>query len=488
MKKRFKHDLSTYRLQTMAAGALHVLDCTEVLGNTTCYGNTEGLLRTLPLNSPVMHPLHMEIMHFFVPTRLIWSEWEKFITNGEYGSTPPVHPTMTVSYMTAGEGSLLNELGLKALHNPDAGVVINPLPLRAYQKIMNDYFIDQDLTTPVALSTASGADSTTSTNLFISAWKKDYFTTARPWPQKGAAVSIPQANVVSNGESILINNGAGSGDRNIEFGGSSLNYSGVGTSGDAEFGDETGLELDDTATIDDLNLAGALQKFLRNRAKEGSRYIEYLKNAFGATVQDSRLQRSELISRGRKTIQFSEVLQTAEGTNPVGTLRGRGVSGMSTNKFKYYCPEHGYVLTLARVLPEPIYMDASPRFFFKDALTDYYQREFDNIGQQPIWEAEVNVSNVPSGNKKTWAFQDPYDDYRTKISKVCGLMLSTYNTWHMARGSNGTSMPALNDAFIRELPTKRIYAIDSYDNLQIMAYNKLIVRSVVPKRRREPVF
>lgn len=490
LRKRYKHDISQYHNKTMAMGTWDVLDMKEMLGGETYFGNTEAVIRTMPMVGPTMHPIRVKIVHGFCPTRLIWEDFEAFITNGEYGSTPPVHPTVALDASNAGIGSLSHSIHRCPLENAETATW-SVLPFRAYQKFVTDWLIDQDLSTKPTISLASGTDSTTTLTGAQCCWKKDYFTTARPWPQKGAAVPIPADNNVqieSDGNAIQVRTvvaspstdrnlyGAAVGTNPVQVGGADI------TSDDnLKFGTETGLQVDvgdAMGTIDDLSVSVALQRFLRNRAKWGSRLTEYLKQSFGVNAQDSRLQRSEFISQGQKTLQFSEVLQTAEGADPVGTLKGHGIGGLGSNTFKYYAQEPGFFFTLISIMPEPIYMRAVPKFAFKRTFEDYFQPEFKATGQMPILKGEINGKAGDVVNNETWAWNDPYDDYRFAASGVSGLMYSTYKDWHVARDGAYT----LNDAFIRELPSDRIFASGDPDSFQVFAFNKVIKRSPVPRR------
>lgn len=492
MKKRYKHNLSNYHNMTIAMGPFSPMDIKECLGGDTIEGHSEAIIRFMPMVGPTMHPVRAKIIHGFVPTRLIWSDFEAFITNGTYGSTPPVHPTITLTAANAGVGSLADTLGIPPLSGGDTKAV-SALPFRAYQKFVIDWLMDQDLDTAPALSTASGADVTTSTLGWNSSWKKDYLTTARPWPQKGASVPIPTSSTddtldvtrKSNAAAVkLLKSGTNTQAAAGALAGSVSGSDTYLANADTLSIDPNGtLEVDLSAgmgTIDDLNMSVALQRFLRNRAKWGSRLTEYLKQ-FGVRAQDARLQRSELISQGVATVQFSEVLQTAEGTDGVGTMKGHGVGGLGSNKFRYYCQEPGFFFTLISVMPEPFYTYTTEKFWHKATFEDYFQKEFLRTGQQPIYQEEVQIN--AASPKTVWGYNDPYDDYRFSYNRVSGLMRTTYKDWHVAR--EGT--PTLNSAFIRGLPDDRIFQSSAPDSIQVFGYNKVHMRRVVPRTTPQAV-
>ena len=198
--KRSKHSLSHYKLFTGLMGKLIPVACYEVLPGDSVQQATSLLLRTLPLNAPVMHPVSVRIHHWFVPNWLIWSGWESFITGGSDGEgdgtvipyiTTPASPGVV-------ESSLADYLGIPP------GVIsrgVSALPFRAYSLIFNENYRDQDLVSPLTVSVASGSDTTTNTTLQSVAWEKDRNTSARPWPQKGPGVQLPlgtSANVMTS--------------------------------------------------------------------------------------------------------------------------------------------------------------------------------------------------------------------------------------------------------------------------------------------------
>lgn len=193
--KRSKFSLSHYKLFSCDMGELVPIGLTEVLPGDTIQQATSALIRVSPLLAPVMHPVHVRIHHWFVPFRIIWEDWEDFITGGPDGNDASVFPTISP---TVTEGSLADYLGVP----PTYASPVSALPFRAYQMIFNEWYRDQDLVTPAAISLASGTDGTTSSVLQNGAWEKDYFTSARPWTQKGPDITIgiaSSAPVVSDG-------------------------------------------------------------------------------------------------------------------------------------------------------------------------------------------------------------------------------------------------------------------------------------------------
>ena len=185
--KRSKFNLSHYHLLTCDMGKLVPCGVTDVLPGDTFVGSTSALVRMSPMVAPVMHPIEVRIHHWFVPYRLLWDEFEDFITGGATGMDTPAFPQVNVN--NASISSLHDYFGIPTEKKQD--LKVSALPYRAYALIYNNFYRDQDLEQEIPIAYASGVDSTTNTTLQNVAWSKDYFTTARPWTQKGPEVTVP---------------------------------------------------------------------------------------------------------------------------------------------------------------------------------------------------------------------------------------------------------------------------------------------------------
>lgn len=489
--KRSKFNLSYTNLLTCDMGELVPIGITEVLPGDTVQQATSALIRCSPMLSPVMHPVRVAIHHWFVPHRIIWEDWENFITGGPDGMDASVFPTITMpGGGGAAVGSLADYLGVPTAVN---SLVVSALPFRAYAAIWNEFYRDQDLQTALVIDETSGADTTTNTALQNADWEKDYFTSARPWEQKGPAITIPlgtQAPV----SGILIRDNVTTSARTGTFwptsGSSQVNPIGAGIHVDETiartqsaalvsstnrpqiFADLTGASA---ITVNALREAMALQRYEEARARYGSRYVEYLRY-LGVRSSDARLQRPEYLGGGRQTIQFSEVLQTAEGTNPVGKMRGHGIGAMRSNRYRKFFEEHGYIISLMTTRPKTIYAQGLFRHWNRRVKEDYWQQELQHIGQQEILNKELYAAHAtPDG---TFGFQDRYDEYRRSESLIHGEFRSTtLDFWHLARIFGST--PALNASFVSSVPTKRIFADTAADGLYINAKHSIQARRMV---------
>ena len=484
--KRSKFSLSNTKLFSCDLGELIPCGLTEVLPGDTLQQSTSCLVRLSPLLAPVMHPTHVHISHWFVPHRLIWEDWEDFITGGPDGNNASTFPTIDMGGSGAAIGSLGDYLGVPTAV---ANLEVSALPFRAYALIWNEWFRDQDLETELTIDLTSGADTTTNTALQNAAWEKDYLTSARPWEQKGPSITVPigtSAPVVGLDEDITLSNEADSNPKILRTIASGNDFQRVGLTdnpsapGDARW-ENTALEADlSTATgvsVTVLREALALQRFEEARARFGSRYVEYLRY-LGVRSSDARLQRPEFLAGGRYPVQYSEVLQTAEGTDPVGELRGHGIGVARSNRYRRFIEEHGYVLSLVHVRPKTIYAQGLHRTWNRRVKEDFYQKELVAIGQQEVLNKEVYAAHTtPDG---TFGYQDRYDEYRRMESSVSGEFRDTLDFWHFAR--QFSSDPALNADFVKCVPTENPFAVPSADVLYMMARHSIQARRLLPKR------
>lgn len=482
--KRSKHSLSHYKLLSCDMGELVPIGLTEVLPGDTIQQATSALVRCSPLLAPVMHPVHVRIHHWFVPHRLVWEDWEDFITGGPDGMDTSVFPTVAMPGVTGAPlGSLADYLGVPT---GVAGLQVSALPFRGYAMIFNEWYRDQDLQAEIPVKFTSGSDNVTNTALQNCAWEKDYFTSARPWEQKGPAITIPlgsTAPVVSNNSDFYLRSTADGTDRIAQML-SPDSYAlkapaMTGGTANARWGSQTGLRTDLTGasavTVNVLREAMALQRYEEARARYGSRYVEYLRY-LSVRSSDARLQRPEYLGGGKTTLQFSEVLQTAEGTDPVGEMRGHGISAVRSNRYRRFFEEHGYVYSFISVRPKTIYAQGLPRTWNRRTKEDFWQRELQHIGQQEILNKELYAAHAnPDG---TFGFQDRYDEYRRTESSIAGEFRNTLlDFWHMARVFGAT--PALNADFVKCVPTERTFAVPSQDVLYIMANHSIQARRLV---------
>lgn len=478
-------------------GELIPIGLVEVLPGDIFRHGTSLLIRLAPMLAPIFSQLNVTVFQFYVPTRIVWDDFEKFITGGPDGDDASVHPYITFATGVA-VGSLGDYFGIPPGVNNVGGTGasggVSAIPFRGYAKIFNEWIRDEDLDSELVVSTASGQDTTTNTALQNIRWEKDYFTAARPFEQKGPSVTIPvgtQAPVVGIGSRASIGPVAGP-DNVKETGGATVSYpnsygvvaneilmransTGVGTVPQiyADLSAVTGIP------VTELRLANALQRFMELSSHRGSRYVEYLLSRFGVRSSDARLQRPELLSRSKQVVQISEVLATAEGTNTdVGDLKGHGIGAMRSNRYMRMFEEHGYVFTLMAVQPKTMYVQGLHKTWSRRDKYDYFQPETQFIGDQEIANKEIYAGAAqPSG---IFGWTPRYQEYREQPNRIAGeFRTTTLDFWHQARIFS--SEPALNAAFVTSNPTERIFAVPSQDVLYVTANHSLQARRVISK-------
>lgn len=476
-------------------GELIPIGLLEVLPGDIFRHGTSLLIRLAPMLAPIFSQLNVTVFQFYVPDRICWSGFENFITGGPDGDDATAHPY--IEFPTGVTlGSLGDYYGLPPSVNNlgGAGIGVSAIPFRGYAKIFNEYMRDEDLDTELPVVDTDGADTTTNTTLQKIRWEKDYFTSARPFEQKGSTVTIPvgsQAPVkgIAFRNDMLYNTTPGATFKESD-GASATQNNWANLAAVAQQvvrGDNTSkipaLYADLSAVtgipISELRLANALQRFMELSSHRGSRYVEYLLSRFGVRSSDARLQRPELLSRSKQVVQISEVLATAEGTNTdVGDLKGHGIGAMRSNRYMRMFEEHGYVHTLMAVQPKTMYVQGLHRTWSRRDKYDYFQPETAFIGDQEILNKEIYAAAAqPQG---TFGWTPRHQEYREQPNRIAGeFRTSTLDFWHQARIFS--SEPALNSSFVTSDPTERIFAVPSQDVLYVTANHSVQARRVIPR-------
>lgn len=424
------------------------------------------LLRTMPLIAPIMHRVNVYMHYFFVPNRIVWNDWEDFITGGEDGTAKPIFPRMYVDDPTRWvKGTLWDYLGYPVRNKNESlagnaanGPFYSVLPYRAFTQIYNDYYRDQNLQPELWNDKTSGITkiSQYSHLLPYRCWSKDYFTSSLPWTQRNAyEPTVPSVNTLSVGYQNRFSDRVyrvGTGDY---AGGNLTAEEGELTSDQVPVSVDNSSNLkidgDITFNINDLRTASALQRWMEKSARVGSRYVEQLRGFFGVVSDDARLQRAEFLGGGRCPVSIGEIPQTS-GTDSTsdtaqGNLAGKGIAVNSTPSFKRKFKEHGYIIGILSIMPKPSYQQGCPREYMKFSKFDFYFPEFDHLGEQPIYEREIfdSPKDVTS-NDKVFGYTPRYAEYRYNPNRVCGEFRDTLAFWHLGRSF--ANAPALNASFI----------------------------------------
>lgn len=493
--KRSKHNLSNTQLLTADMGQLVPIGLVEVLPGDTIQHAISMLVRALPLQTPPMHRVRMKVHTWYVPHRIVWDDWEKFITGGPDGMDASVFPTVNLAAVA--EKSLADYLGIPVGFTGP----VSALPFRCYSKIFNEFYRDQDLVNEVPIAKTSGPDAVTNTALLNSAWDKDYFTTARPFEQKGPTITMPLGTEAPikglwrQGAAGVLPAGYRNQDDQAPTGQSAFfnaNSSGLNVGFEKSAADNTmsvyaDLTQASAVDINTVREAFAMQRYQEARARYGSRFSEYLAY-LGIRSSDARLQRPEYLSGGVQNLSFSEVLQTAYTlgeTDGVGQMYGHGIGAMRANRYRKFFEEHGYIVSLVHVLPETMYPQGLFRTWNRRVKEDFWQKELQHIGQQPVLTKEVYA--LGANPDSVFGFQDRYDDYRRQESRVHGEFLSTLSDWHFARLL--AAEPVLNGAFVTADPTKRPFQAQGDNNtLLIQARHRIGARRLISRTGSSFVF
>jgi len=449
----------------------------------------ESLIRFAPLVSPVMHRMDVTMHYFFVPNRILWPNWEKFITDANSGLVAPyvINGTAVMS-ATSEYARFMDYMGVPPNSTTNAAQ-INALPFAAYQAIYNEYYRDQNLIPEVDYTLAdgnnllSGADLVRLLSLRKRAWEHDYFTASLPFAQKGAAVDIPLGTVSGEGEVFVNNANAGTTldgtPYDIAVDNNTASIAGVGA--DQLFTSFDNVEVEPT-TINDLRRAFRLQEWLEKNARGGTRYIENILTHFGVRSSDKRLQRPEYITGVKSPVIISEVLNTTgtDGQLPQGNMAGHGISVSSGQYGSYNVEEHGYIIGIMSVMPKTAYQQGIPKTYLKADPLDYFWPSFANIGEQPVQVQELYAYTVNAEN--TFGYTPRYAEYKYNPSRVAGDFRTTLDFWHLGRIF--ASEPTLSQEFIECTPddVERVFAVqDETDNLYCHVYNKIKAVRPMPK-------
>lgn len=507
----------------------------DILPGDTVSIDTSKVIRFQTMLTPVMDNIQCDIYWFFVPHRLVWDHWINFMgENTSSAWTSAVEYTVPKLVVPAGDSyaayqnfakknSILDYMGFpigQTLSNP---VSVNALPVRAYSKVMDDWFRSENLTDPLNFYTgdsnqvAGYVGETTYIEevprggaCYKAAKYQDYFTSCLPSPQKGNAVTL---DTVFNGDPAPVfvsdkevPSDLFSSDSRLVFVKPYLNpdnsYSYIAgqqtTSGSGAVTMSTpaasvegaysvtsnvrmypvNLWADMNAfstsfTINDLRYAFQLQKLLERDARGGTRYIETIRSHFGIRSSDARLQRSEYLGGNRFGIVVDQVANQAQSEQDfLGDLGAFSQTGDVHSDFTKSFEEHGTLLGLMVIRYDHTYSQGLNKFWSRKSRFDYYWPVFANIGEQPVLKKEIFLTGGDSDDQ-VFGYNEAWADYRYTPNRVSGEMRPDLQdgleSWTLA--DDYDSVPSLSDSWIREDKTNvdRIIAVTSQVSNQFWA-------------------
>lgn len=482
---RSKFDRSSDVKTTFNAGRLIPFFVDEVLPGDTFTDKTSMVVRMTTPIFPVMDDCFLDYFYFFVPNRLVWDNWDKFMGENDSTSwTSPFDkplPTVEVSPEVPIKGTVFDYFGLPTADGLGGNSFrVNALPFRGYQLIWNKFFRDENLQQPVLVNHADTGDSFAVLSQLLPVCKiPDYFTTALPAPQKGPSTLIPGV-VFDDTPFVMFSPSPHKVYNPVHFGfvpdsGSTPSGSsfvvGANTSDNMARASSSNGQLTDSklfidngfcwlgeskaagSTINDLRQAFAVQRMLERDARGGTRYQELLESHFGVVSPDSRVQVPECIGRDRVYINMQQVVQQSatDSTSPQGNVSGLSKTVHSGGGFSKSFTEHGYIIGVLCVRTKHTYQYGINRLWSRRNRLDFYFPELANIGEQAVLNKEIFAQGTAQDDE-VFGYQEAWAEYRIKPSVVTGAFRhSTANnldSWHYADIYD--KLPKLSATWIRE--------------------------------------
>lgn len=479
---------------------------------------SELFARAQPLVAPVFQNYTISQHAFFVPMRTMSNNWEQFITGGREGDFNSVMPYTYLENLYNGLSNVFNSvmeddpilprlancirlfdfIGLPFRYNSSTDVYtfvsdfvsdnwnsslstsqvpVNLIPFYAYQKIWSEYYRDENIVDDIIKSIDEvlnfkdlvGYQSdvefsfTSWIDLFVMrprAWKKDRFTSALPFTQRGPDVLLPIAGTAPVDSYIFATNtqpvggdvtGTSAGPLGKRVVVESLNSFNIGREVDFS-------EAELTTTINDFRRAERLQRWYENSARGGARLNENTLAHWGVRTPDSTLDRAVFLGGCHQPIVISEVEQNSSttSTSPQGNLAGKGTSYNSDRLFKHYDSEHGIIIVLSSILMHADYWQGVPKIFTRQDRFDYAWPEFANLGEEPVYTRELYAK---SSNTEVFGYTPRYSDYKSMPNELHGDMRSSLDFWSLPRVF--AEKPTLSNDFIYNPASVSPFAVAS---------------------------
>ncbi len=497
-------DLSHVKRFTCDMGQLIPVYFDECVPGDTRKIGMQCVTRFQPLVAPILDSVDLTVHYFFVPTRLLMDkeeDWNTFLTGGKDGkdesvSLPPFGlgcfdgshaDNANFAFSTNiryGKYSLWDYFGLPVPSvDPDKTKItairdsnhVNGFAQRAYNLVWNEFYRDENLVDEVSVY---------NNTILYRAWKKDYFTSALPWQQRGTAPALPLVGtvpvdnlvgstfslgnsttplqfVLANGQSshVNVNNIPNDVDNDFLLFGVDRNQSGAvrlnNVSGVLGSSSSPTVNLANAAAFDVASIRQAfqIQRWLELNARGGVRYTEFLRSHFGIAPKDEVLGRPQYIGGTKSNIVISEVLQTSrtvdstetEKGSPLGRLAGHGLGATSDYICSYTSKEFGYIIGVASWMPKPSYQQGVNRIFSRKTKFDFYFPEFAHLSEQAVTNGEIFATGSAS-DLEIFGYQGAYNEMRYTPSFNCADMRDTFSYWHLGRIFD--TAPKLNAGFL----------------------------------------
>lgn len=490
-RTRFNRDQNI--LTTFDAGKLIPFYVDEVLPGDTFSVDTAAIIRMTTPKYPVFDDAFIDFYYFYCPNRILWDNFKRFMGEADDAPWMPKKtytvPKIIIDKPTTGaapyEQSILDYMGIptKIIKNTeDKEIEINALPIRAYVKIWNEFFRDQNVGNPATYLTddenVTYRDSEESEEAILEKAHNggrclpvskfhDYFTSCLPYPQRGPEVTIA---LTGNAPVTTFTTENLTEELHHDYG-TAFNATSVPTPEETKIptlafndGTQTGylganLSNIEAATINQLRQAFAVQHYYEALARGGSRYREQVRALFGVSISDKTVQVPEYLGGGRYHVNINQIVQTSgqqtENDTPIGETGAMSVTPINESSFTKSFEEHGFIIGVMCVRHNRSYQQGLERFWSRSDRLDYYFPQFANLGEQPVKKKEIMLTGTGT-DEETFGYQEAWADYRMKPDRVSGKMRSnaegTLDFWHYA--DNYDEVPTLSQEWMSEGKTE----------------------------------